>query len=143
MSDRVFGGIGLLLGVFFIWQATFIPLSFISDPIGPKTFPIILGVVLSLSSVAIMLLPGGSADWPGMRTFAELSSAVAVLIAYSFVLPLVGFVVSTIFAAFYLCLRLGAPLKGAAIGGVSISLGIYALFHLVLGLSLARGPWGF
>jgi electron transfer flavoprotein alpha subunit len=28
-------------------------------------------------------------------------------------------------------------------GGVLIALGIYGLFQHVLGLNLARGPWGF
>ena len=46
MSDRIFGGIGLLLAAFYIWQATLIQDSFISDPLGPKAFPIIIGVVL-------------------------------------------------------------------------------------------------
>jgi putative tricarboxylic transport membrane protein len=29
------------------------------------------------------------------------------------------------------------------IAGIVISVGIYVIFHLVLGLSLAKGPWGF
>ena len=31
----------------------------------------------------------------------------------------------------------------ALVAGVAIAVGIYVVFHLVLGLSLARGPWGF
>jgi hypothetical protein len=47
LSDQViFGGIGLALAGFFIWQATQIQTSFISDPVGPKTFPIIIGLIL-------------------------------------------------------------------------------------------------
>ena len=37
MSDRILGVVGLALAAFFIWQATQIELSFISDPVGPRT----------------------------------------------------------------------------------------------------------
>ena len=57
MSDRVFGGIGLALAIFCIWQATLIQESFISAQVGPKTFPIIIGVILGLSSVYFILKP--------------------------------------------------------------------------------------
>ena len=35
-----------------------------------------------------------------------------------------------------------SPVK-AAVAGAVIAIGIYVVFHLILGLSLARGPWGF
>ena len=68
---------------------------------------------------------------------------VAVMIAYAYALPLIGFVVSTAFAAGFLSWRLGTPPIKAVIAGVTIAVGIYVVFHLILGLSLARGPWGF
>ena len=46
-------------------------------------------------------------------------------------------------AATYLAWRLGATVLGAVLTGVGTSVGIYVIFHLVLGLSLARGPFGF
>jgi len=39
--------------------------------------------------------------------------------------------------------RLGSAPVWAAVSGVGISVGIYVVFHLVLGLSLAKGPLGF
>ena len=38
MSDRILGGAGLALSAFYIWQATRIQESFMSDPVGPKGF---------------------------------------------------------------------------------------------------------
>ena len=52
-------------------------------------------------------------------------------------------VIATAFASAYLTWRLGSTLVQSAIIGVSTALGIYVIFHLVLGLSLARGPLGF
>ena len=65
------------------------------------------------------------------------------MIAYAMVLPRIGFVVATAVAAGLLGWRLGSGPVAAAVGGVAIAVGIYVVFHLILGLSLARGPWGF
>ncbi len=143
MGDRLFGGIGLALAAFFIWQATNIQTSFITDPVGPKTFPIIIGVLLGVSSVVIMLRPEPRPDWPAAGRLAEIGLAVVVLLAYTYALPEVGFVIATAVAAAFLSWRLGTAPVQALIAGIGISVGIYVVFHLILGLSLAKGPFGF
>lgn len=143
MSDRVFGVVGLLLASFYAWQATGIELSFISDPVGPKMFPYIIAVVLGLSSLVFVLKPDPAPEWPAVARMFEIAVSVAVMIAYALVLPELGFVASTAMAASFLSWRLGAPWPHAVAAGAAISVGIYVIFHLLLGLSLARGPWGF
>ena len=143
MSDRILGGLGLLLATFFIWQATLIQESFISDPVGPKIFPIIIGGLVALSSLAILFRPDDEPEWPEFSRLFEVGLTVAVMIAYAYALPIAGFVLSTAVAAAYLSWRLGTPPVRAAIAGIVIAVGIYVVFHLILGLSLARGPWGF
>lgn len=143
MSDRVFGGIGLALALFIIWQARLIELSFISDPVGPRTFPIIIGVVLGVSSLVILLRPDAAPHWPRAARLLEIAVSVAVMVAYAMLLPAVGFVVATAFAAAFLTWRLGTEALWSLAVGALTSLGIYAVFHLILGLSLARGPLGF
>ncbi|MBU0582254.1 MAG: tripartite tricarboxylate transporter TctB family protein [Alphaproteobacteria bacterium] len=143
MSDRILGGICVALAAFYIWGATQIQLSFISDPVGPRTFPIIIAVLVGLSGLAIMLRPDPEPEWPAMGRFLEIAAAVVVLVAYAQVLPELGFVISTAFAAGFLSWRLGAGPIQATIAGILIAVGIYVVFHLILGLSLARGPFGF
>ena len=143
MSDRILGGLGLLLAIFFIWQATLIKESFISDPVGPKVFPIIIGVLVGLSSLAIFFKPDDEPEWPEFSRLFEVGLTIVVMIGYAYALPTAGFVVSTAVAAAYLSWRLGTPPVKAVIAGAVIAIGIYVVFHLILGLSLARGPWGF
>lgn len=143
MSDRILGGFGLLLTAFFIWQTSLIELSFISDPIGPKAFPYIISVVFGLSCLFVLVRPDTEPDWPPMPRMFEIAMTAAVMIAYALVLPEIGFVISTAITGAYLSWRLGTPPLKALIAGVAISLGIFVIFHLVLGLSLARGPFGF
>lgn len=143
MSDRVFGVVCILLAGFFIWQATLIETGFIVDPTGPKAFPIVIGITLAAAAIYPIVRPDPRPDWPAAGRLLEILFAVAVMIAYALALPRFGFVLSTAVAAGLLSWRLGTRPAIAAAAGVAIAVGIYVIFHLILGLSLARGPWGF
>lgn len=143
MSDRIFGVFGALLAGVYIWQALLTQESFLSDPVGPKAFPVIIGIVLAAASLFIILIPDAEPEWPRLKALADIVISVAAMIAYAWFLPMVGFIIATIVASGFLSWRLGAKPVAASIAGVAISLGIYSVFHLVLGLHLATGPFGF
>lgn len=143
MSDRVFGLFGLLLAIGFASASLAIEESFLSDVVGPKAFPLIIATILGLSSIGIALKPDASPSWPDLGRFVEIMAAVVVMVLYAELLPVIGFVFSTAFAATYLTWRLGSGAVASVVTGVGTSLGIYVVFHLLLGLSLARGPLGF
>ncbi len=142
-SDRLLGAVCLVLGVAFIWGATRIQTGFIIDPLGPQTFPIIIGVVLATGSLWLLFRPDPDPVWPALAKAWEIAGAALVMIGYALTLEHLGFVVSTAIAGALLSWRLGSPPVGAIVAGVGISLGIYVIFHLVLGLSLAKGVLGF
>ena len=143
MSDRVFGGIGLILAIFFAWQASIIEESFLTDAVGPKAFPYVIAVIMGLSSIYFLLKPDPAPHWPAFGRLAEIALAAVVMFAYAELLPIAGFVIATAVAATYLTWRLGSkPLESVVIG-IATSVGIYVIFRLVLGLSLAKGPLGF
>lgn len=143
MSDRIFGLFGILLAIGFAFSAFLIEESFLSDAVGPKAFPLIIATILGLSSAVIALRPDPEPAWPAIGRLAEILAAVVVMVLYAELLPVAGFVLATCFAAGYLAWRLGSPPFEAVLVGIGTAVGIYAVFHLALGLSLARGPWGF
>lgn len=143
MSDRIFGAIGVLLAIGYAFSALIIKESFLSDAVGPKAFPLIIAAILGLSSAVIALKPDASPQWPSLMRLAELAGATVVLVLYAELLPVLGFVIATAAASAYLAWRLGSHPLESLLVGVGVSLGIYVIFHLVLGLSLARGPLGF
>jgi putative tricarboxylic transport membrane protein len=143
MSDRILGSFGLALAAFFIYSATLIELPFISDPVGPRTFPTIIGALLGLASLAVLLRPDAEPHWPAIGRLAEIAGAAVVMVAYALMLPEIGFVIATAVAAAFLTWRLGTSPVWSLVSGVLTSVGIYVVFHLILGLSLARGPLGF
>lgn len=143
MSDRIFGLVGALLAIGYAFAAMQIEESFLSDVVGPKAFPLIIATVLGISSLVIALRPDASPVWPPLNRLAEIFAAVVVMILYAELLPEIGFIIATAFAAAYLAWRLGSSVLESILVGLGTSVGIYAIFHLVLGLSLARGPFGF
>ncbi|WP_339115028.1 tripartite tricarboxylate transporter TctB family protein [Thioclava sp. GXIMD2076] len=143
MSDRIFGIFGLLLAIGFAYSATLIEESFLSDVVGPKAFPLIIAAILGISSAVIAFKPDPDPAWPNFARIAEIAAAVVVMVLYAELLPVIGFVFATAFAAAYLSWRLGNAILWAVLTGIGTSVGIYVIFHLVLGLSLARGPLGF
>ena len=143
MSDRIFGIFGLALAAFYFWATSIIPDSFMVDVIGPRAFPYIVGTVLAICSLYILLRPDAEPEWPTLVNFIEIVFATAVMFLYAWALSRVGFVIATVFATAYLSWRLGTRPIGALITGVATSAGIYVVFKLILGLSLAKGPLGF
>ena len=143
MTDRLFGLAALLLAGLMTWGASVIEESFIQDPLGPKAFPWVIAVVLAITGIYMIIKPDDDPEWPTRSKFLRIVWATVAMVLYAELLPIVGFVVTTAAAAAFLAWQLGATLRQAAIGGALISGGIYGIFLLVLGLSLARGPLGF
>lgn len=143
MSDRIFGGVGLALAIFYIWAASTIKLTFMVDLVGPRTFPYLIGAGLGLTSLYMMLRPDDEPDWPRMGGVLEILAATVVMMLYGRFLPELGFIFSTALATAYLTWRLGTLPLWSLVVGACTSVGIYVVFHLILGLSLAKGPLGF
>ncbi|WDR06951.1 tripartite tricarboxylate transporter TctB family protein [Devosia rhodophyticola] len=142
-SDRLLGIAGLVLSGLMIWGAFLIKESFIQDPLGPRVFPIVIATVIAIASATILWRPDDEPLWPAFPRLLEIGVAVLALIAYAQFLPIAGFVLTTALCGGFLSWRLGTPPLKAAAAGLIISGGIFLVFRIVLGLSLARGPWGF
>ena len=142
-SDRIFATIVLAASLGMMWAATQIEESFIQDPLGPKSFPMLIAALMAVSAVVMFLKPDADPHWPGLYKFLELVATTGVLIAYAQLLPIAGFVLATTCASAFLTWRLGGTARQSAIGGVSTAVGIFVLFQYALGVNMAKGPWGF
>lgn len=54
-SDRIFGLVALMVALAYVASATQIQTSFLSDPIGPKAFPILVGAVAAICSLVLIV----------------------------------------------------------------------------------------
>lgn len=141
-SDRIFGLVVFFVALAYIAGATQIQTSFLSDPVGPKAFPILIGVVAVISALVLMVRPDPDPDWPAMRTFGALSVAVIVLVSYALLLKPLGFILPTAFAAAVLSYQISPNVRPALMSGAGLSIGLFILFRYAFGLGLVPFPKG-
>jgi putative tricarboxylic transport membrane protein len=141
-SDRVFGLVMAVLALAYIAAAREIQTSFLMDPVGPKTFPMIIGAVAALASMFLVFRPDPEPDWPGLRTFGALAIAVGVLVLYALSLKPLGFLLPTALAAGLLSYQITPRPRRAAIAGICLSAGLFVIFRFALGLGLVPFPRG-
>jgi len=141
-SDRIFGLVILFVALGYIASATQIQTSFLSDPVGPKAFPILIGAVAAISALVLIFRPDPDPNWPALSTFGAILVAVIVLVVYAYALKPMGFIIPTIFAAGILSYQISPRAIPAAITGVCLSVGLFLLFKYALGLGLVAFPKG-
>lgn len=131
----------MLMALAYVAGAIYIESNMIFDPLGPRTFPILCGGIVAVSCLFLLVRPDPEPDWPAFGRAAEIGAVVIGLIGYAYLLPVLGFVVATTGAAAALSWRLGAKVLFAPVTGLAIAVGIYAVFHWILGLALPHGTW--
>lgn len=136
VSDRIFGLIVVLVALAYVASATQIQTSFLTDPLGPKAFPILVGSVAAICGVVIILRPDADPNWPGLRTLISLTIAVIVLVAYAYSLRPLGFLIPTAITAAILSYQINPRPVAAILAGLGLSIGLFIIFKYALGLGL-------
>ena len=140
LSDRVFGIVIAALALGFILSATQIETSFLSDPVGPKTFPYLIGGVLIICALVVIFRPDPDPVWPSLNAIGKLLIAIAVLVGYAYALRPMGFLIPTAIAAGLLSYQIEPRPARAALAGIGLSIGLFLIFKYALGLGLFALP---
>jgi len=141
-SDRIFGLIVLMVSLAFIASATQIQTSFLSDPVGSKTFPIIIGAVAAICGLFLIIRPDPDPEWPKPSKFFALLMAIVVLVAYAYALKPFGFIIPTAIASAILSYQISPRVGPAILSGIGLSTGLFVLFKFALDLGLVAFPTG-
>lgn len=141
-SDRVFGLVVILGALAFIAGAFQIQTSFMSDPVGSKTFPILLGAGALLCGLVLMIRPDAEPDWPHLGTIYHIAIATVTMVAYAYALKPLGFLLPTAVCAGVLSYQISPRLAAATVTGIGLSAGLFAIFKFALGLGLHPWPKG-
>ena len=141
-SDRIFGLVVILGALAYIASAYQLQTSFLSDPMGSKTFPYILGGVALICGIVMIIRPDDEVEWPGPMVFLKLALSVIVMVAYAYSLKPLGFLIPTAFAAGILSYQINARAVFAVLAGLGLSIGLFLIFKYALGLGLVPFPKG-
>jgi len=139
MSDRLAGIVLVIVSFLYGLGALRLKTGFISDPIGPKTFPLILATSLAILGFVILLLRDPEPVWPGRSAWLNMGLAVLSFVIYAYLLVPIGFIAATTLATGFVSQRFGGRLWQALVTGVAVSLALYALFVFTLGIPLPTG----
>lgn len=152
--DRIVGS--LLLAFALAWTATVyltVPAGF-GGGIGPRAFPLYLGVALMLLSGLLVLrgfrqpdaADAADDETQARTTRTDLKMAgwvFVIIVAYGYLMQKTGFVIATLIivvATMWLVVGVRRPLPIAAMA-VGIAFGCWLVFGKILGAYLPPGSW--
>lgn len=139
-SDRIFGLLAAVVALAYIASATQIPTGFMTDPVGSKGFPLIVGIIGAISAMWMVFFPDENPKWPGLRTFIALLCSVLVLVGYAYALRPLGFIIPTALAAGILSYQISPNYKHAIAAGTGLSITLFLIFKYLLDLGLVAFP---
>ncbi|MGH6861269.1 MAG: tripartite tricarboxylate transporter TctB family protein [Phyllobacterium sp.] len=138
--DRMGGAILMLLGAGAAWHGHGLEVAFAADPVGPKAFPIIVGLILAVCGASILLRPS-EVEWHA-GDYGRVIAVAAASLAYPLLLEPLGFVPATALLGFVVAKALKGGTVQSAISSICMAAVILLLIDVGLGLGLPRGPLG-
>lgn len=138
-SDRIAGVVLVLVAVAIGTEALGFRVSFPTDPLGPRAFPLLAAAVLFVGGLLLILRPGEEPAWPARPGRLTLSLGVAALLVHASLLDVLGFFLSTTAVMTGLALLLGGPPRRSLTGSVAFAGALYLLFSYLLRLPLPIG----
>ncbi len=140
MADRIFSGLLLAVILGYTYLAfTVIRAPFQYDPLGPESWPRLLGLAAIPCCLYILARPDVARFDTTTRTLLRLGTLVAMLFAYAWMFEPFGFIIATFLFCLALSLMLGARPLSAVLFGAVVGIGGYYLSTAVLDLNLPAG----
>lgn len=139
MSDRIFGLIWLAVSITIGALAWQIHAPFSYEPVGPRSFPLLLAALMAACSIWLILRPGPPIRWPGPAMFKRIVTMFVVLLAYALVFQWLGFMLATALLTVGLGRLFGGSWTQCVVGGVAMGISFYVLFDRLLDVVLPVG----
>ena len=136
MSERLFSIIIFLIGFTEFFLGTQIRVRFLTEPIGPALFPVVIGI--GLMTLAGFMIIKGSPKAP-LHLEKKILLLVCCLIFYYSSFQLLGFMVSTTITVYLVARLTGGHWMQGLLTGLIISILFYGIFHFLLDVPLPIG----
>ena len=139
-SDRIFGLVVVMGALAFFAGALQIQTSFLSDPVGPRVFPMLIAASALLCGLVLIAKPDAEPEWPALAAWGNMAIALVVLVSYALLIGTMGFLASTALAAAGVSYLIEKNARTAALTGLGLSLVLFVIFKYGLGLGLFAFP---
>jgi putative tricarboxylic transport membrane protein len=150
MADRIIVICCLLLSAIYLYATSQIPSIEMMDPLGPKAFPVLLGIgMLVVASLLILEMRRG-ADIPvskvppqNLRHWLVISSVIGWIALYFAALQPLGYMIDTsVFLLGMMAYFNRGKWMANILTALLFSIGSFFLFTKFLGVTLTKGFWG-
>lgn len=135
MSERFFLVFLFTCGAVYLYFGLRIEVPFTYEPLGPRTFPVLLGCCLAaLSILAMIIYPMAKVVMKG--GVAKLALAV---LFYLLFFQLLGFMLATTISTYAIARLVGSSWMQGLLTGLLLAIAFYGIFHFLLGVPLPLG----
>ncbi len=142
-TERIGAAFVVLLGAGYLWKAFRLENIDIGDPLGPRAFPILLGIIMTILGCSLLVKPDAatSEEAPFGKASFTVAALAILLTLYSLAIGTIGYPLSTFLFLLLSSRILGEKIRPRGLAlAVFISLGIFFLFTRVLDIPLPL--WG-
>lgn len=141
MSERIFGGVLLLVSLTGIWIGWDLkpPVSY--EPVGPRAFPLLVLTLLGVCAVMLMLEKKSDAVWAPPPVLRRVGVLFVVVLAYALLFDKLGFVIATALMTIPVARFFGGSWKQSVAGGIGLGVGMFFFFDRLLDVALPTGLW--
>lgn len=141
MSERILGGILLLVSLSGIWLARSFEVTISYEPVGPRAFPITVLILLGISAIALMFEKKSDTVWAPPAVLLRIGALFLVVLAYAWLFDKLGFILATSLMVIPAARFFGASWQQGIVGGVGLGAGLFVLFDRLLDVALPTGLW--
>jgi putative tricarboxylic transport membrane protein len=146
LAGRILAACALVLAAGYLYATSQLPSFEFGDPLGPRTFPALLGILLAVAGVLLLLearvrrrAPAESPP-PGVSHPRAVAGVAAATLAFIALLEPLGYLVAVTAYLFGVMRWLHGRRPGLCLAiAVLFALGSYMLFVKALGVALAKG----
>jgi putative tricarboxylic transport membrane protein len=140
MSDRALGAVCLVASVAMAWAAKDYAAPISYEPVGPRTFPLVLAGGLGLSGLWLLLRPSAGFETFSGVPWKQTALVAAAILGYAYLFQTLGFPIATALMAVPIGVAFGGNWKYSLTGGIGLGLVFFLLFDKLLDVVLPAGP---
>lgn len=135
MSERLFTLMLAIFGGVYLWMGVQIEAPIAYDPLGPRTFPVVLGAFL-LALCLLIILFSPMSDFQLKDRVKRLTLTILFyLVSFQFL----GFMLATTLSVYMVARLVSCSWMQGLLTGLIMSICFYGIFHFLLGVPLPLG----
>lgn len=135
MSERFFILFLFICGAVYLYFGLKIEVPFTYEPLGPRSFPVLLGSCLLILCILTSLFH----EMSTLQLKGSVLKLVLAVLFYLITFQLLGFMLATTISTYAIARLVGSSWMQGLLTGLVLAIFFYGIFHFLLGVPLPLG----